>query len=182
MSHDTLVFRIHEELTNHFNDYKPFFSLSLDRFLSQLDDYLVRKRYNSDVVDIIPLTTSTALCIEIVVITGPASDNLSSFLNVTPLRSTTQNLPRIIVHLVKEHYSATSCIDVAKPTIAGRGFQRNVAFTPSSSTGCPTTMYPPSPAQGSSERQRACPARQCRAPHLQSCRTHQHRRHVVPLY
>ena len=109
MSYDTLVSRIHEELTNHFNDYKSFFLLSLDHFLSQLDGYLVCKRYNSDVVDIVPLATSTALCIEIIVITGPTY-NLSFFLNVTPLRSTTQNLPRIIVHLVREHYSATSCI------------------------------------------------------------------------
>ena len=177
MSQDTLVSRIHQELINYFNDYKPFLSLSSDRFLSQLDNYLVRKRYNSDVVDIIPLATSTALCIEIVVITGPAY-NLSSFLNITPLRSTTQNLPRIIVHLVREHYSVTSCIDVAKPTIAGGGFQRNAAFTPSSSTGCPTSMYPPSPAQGSRDVTASATARQCRqcrAPRLQICRPHQHR-------
>jgi exonuclease III len=100
-----LIADIKNELITHQKEYMHFFTAAPNIFLAQVDNYFNRKQYNNDICDIIPLATATALAVRIAIV-GNIADHLTLFSEITPLRSATID-SYIIIHLAREHYSAT---------------------------------------------------------------------------
>ena len=75
MVYDRLIVAIQCELRTHQQDYKPFFMLTQTHFNRLIDNYFHRKQYNSNMGNIIPLATASALLVRIVVISDE-SDQL----------------------------------------------------------------------------------------------------------
>ena len=106
-------------------------------FFFQLDNYLMRKRYNKNVVDVIPLTALSTLSLCIIIVTGP-NKSLLIFNSIKLLSTQNLQLPFFIIYLANEFQSATI---------------RDSFFLPHLSTSSPRQRQ----KMSSSHRRRRCP-------------------------
>ena len=105
IEHESLIAAIRRELISHQQDYMSFFDSAPSSFHRQVDNYFIKRYYNSSACDIIPLATATTLGIRIVIITG--STRLTVLNEIHPLIPGNVG-SYIAVHFANDHYSATT--------------------------------------------------------------------------
>ena len=68
ISYDSLCKSLQDELQSNYDKYSPFTRCTLIKYRRQVTEYFVYKRYNSDLVDCLPLAAANALCVRIFII------------------------------------------------------------------------------------------------------------------